>query len=282
MKAIWKCQDSCLSNSRSYFVSIISINIRILALCTASAIFSTMAFSQHKTPTTTQVFTHENRVLALKALSQTVDARIASMKQIAKMTANDTHIHAWVEQGFDNAGANLLVNKLGFLVNEYGLTSASFADKNTHKYWNHEGFLRALSPEIDTWYFAYLQSQQQDLISVYHDKNKQRVDVYVNYQQLDGNGLSGIATSFDGVVDMLAQSSFAKSGEVYLVDQQGKVQIHANSEIAGSLNLASLIGAQHLLQLLNNQSAHFIDTQEHGVYGASLIPSMGWYVVVAL
>ncbi len=67
------------------------------------------------------------------------------------------------------------------LVDEYALTSASFADTKTNKYWNHEGFLRVLQPNLDTWYFAYLASGQQDLISVYHDKNKHRVDLYVNY-----------------------------------------------------------------------------------------------------
>ena len=78
-----------------------------------------------------------------------------------------------------------------------------------------------LQPEIDTWYFAYLKSGDADLVSVYHDKNKNRVDVYVNYQQTDGVGLSGIATSFDGVLDMLKNSLFSEHGEIYLVDSFG-------------------------------------------------------------
>jgi hypothetical protein len=60
-------------------------------------------------------------------------------------------------------------------------------------------FFKVLQPETDTRYFAYLASKQQDLISVYHDKNKKHVDVYVNYHQTKGNGLLGIATSFNGV-----------------------------------------------------------------------------------
>jgi hypothetical protein len=60
---------------------------------------------------------------------------------------------------------------------------------------------------------------------VYHDKNKKHVDVYVNYQQSKGNGLSGIATSFNGVLDILNISIFAKHGEVYLVDSLGKTQV---------------------------------------------------------
>ncbi len=87
--------------------------------------------------------------LSLINLSQNIDARISNMKLIAKNLANDNHIHDWVDRGFTSNQETILVDKLGFLVEEYGLTSASFADKNTHKYWNHEGFLKVLQPEID-------------------------------------------------------------------------------------------------------------------------------------
>jgi methyl-accepting chemotaxis protein len=79
--------------------------------------------------------------LSLENLSQVIDARIASMKLIAFTLANDKHIRRWVDNGFAVNQESILVEKLGFLVNEYGLTSASLADKNTHKYWNHGGFL---------------------------------------------------------------------------------------------------------------------------------------------
>lgn len=219
--------------------------------------------------------------LSLVNLSQKIDARIATMKLIAKTVANDKHIHDWIESGFAANQESILVEKLGFLVNEYGLTSASFADKNTHKYWNHEGFLRVLQPEIDTWYFAYLASGESDLISVYHDKNKNRVDVYVNHQQTDGNGLSGIATSFDGVLDMLNNSVFAKHGDIYLVDSLGKIQVHGEADIAGAKNLQDMFAENIVDSLLQPNSKEFIEINqtESRLLGASYIPSMNWYVV---
>jgi hypothetical protein len=222
--------------------------------------------------------------LEVKNLAGQVDARISNMKLIAKTVANDTHIHAWVDDGFNEAGESLLVDKLGFLVKEYGLTSASFADKNTNKYWNHEGFLRELTPEIDTWYFAYLKSGNQDLVSVYHDKNNNRVDVYVNYQQTDGNGLSGIATSFNGVLDTLNTSSLAKHGDIYLVDKAGKVQVHVNSEVAGNETVQSLFDdsvAQELIAHPTIKTTVYIKSNE-AILGSRYIPSMGWFLVVSV
>ncbi|MFQ3190415.1 MAG: hypothetical protein ACI936_001547 [Paraglaciecola sp.] len=219
--------------------------------------------------------------LSLVNLSQNIDARISSMKLIAKTVANDTHIHDWIENGFAADQESILVDKLGFLVKEYGLTSASFADKKTNKYWNHEGFLRVLQPETDTWYFAYLKSAEPDLVSVYHDKNKNRVDVYVNYQQINGNGLSGIATSFDGVLDMLKNSLFAKYGDIYLVDSLGKIQVHAEAEIAGVKRLQDMFSDEMVDSLLQTDPTGFIEVNQAAdrLLGASYIPSMNWYVV---
>jgi len=224
--------------------------------------------------------------LSLVNLSQKIDARIGSMKLIAKTVANDKHIHAWVENGFTTEQEPILVDKLGYLVNEYGLTSASFADKNTHKYWNHEGFLRVLQPEVDTWYFAYLASGESDLISVYQDKNKNRVDVYVNHQQTSGNGLSGIATSFEGVLGMLNKSIFAKHGDIYLVDSSGKIQVQAESgmtdTVADTVSLQELFSAEVVDRLLQPSSADSVELMQVGdrLLGARYIPNMTWYVVV--
>ena len=220
--------------------------------------------------------------LSLVNLSQKIDARISSMKLIAKTVANDKHIHDWAESGFAVNKESVLIEKLGFLVKEYGLTSASFADKNTHKYWNHEGFLRVLQPETDAWYFAYLASGASDLVSVYHDKNKHRVDVYVNYQQPNGNGLSGIATSFDGVLDMLNNSLFAKHGDIYLVDSLGLIKIYAEADIAGAKSLQDMFSHEMIGKLLQPNSTTLIKSNqfENTWLGASYIPNMNWYVVV--
>jgi hypothetical protein len=222
--------------------------------------------------------------LSLENLSLKIDARIASMKLIAKTVANDKHIHHWIDTGLDDDEETVLVDKLGFLVKEYGLTSASFADTGTNMYWNHEGFLRVLTPEIDTWYFAYLASGQQDLISVYHDKNKKRVDLYVNYKQPEGKGLSGIATSFNGVLAMLNTSTFTDFGDIYLVDSSGEIQVHGNSEIAGEKSLQDLFSDELAVALLQPNLTQFIqNTQdETRLLGSSYIPSMDWYVIVDL
>jgi hypothetical protein len=281
---------------------IFTSNTRIVALIALVLalflIFSAIYINQKVANANKRIIENE-LVLSLANLSAKIDARVGQMKLISKSLANDEHIHAWVEGGFDSNQEAVLVDKLGFFVQEYTLTSASFADKKTNKYWNHEGFLRELTPEIDTWYFAYLASGNQDLVSVYHDQNNKRVDLYVNYQQINGNGLSGIATSFNGVLDMLNNSAFAKFGSVYLVDRSGKIQVQSGNtkESFDDEKKAQVKLSKQTLQALFNeriatailsveseQSTQFTQagTDVHvkdTLIGSSYIPSMDWFIV---
>jgi methyl-accepting chemotaxis protein len=222
--------------------------------------------------------------LTMQNIAGNIDKRISSMKMLANTIANDTHIQQWVDTGFSPADENTLISKLGYLVSEYELTSASFADTKSNKYWNHEGFLRVLVPEIDTWYFAFLESGEQNLISVYHDKNKKRVDLYVNYRQPNGNGLSGIATSFNGVIETLAKSPLNKYGELFIVDNAGKVQVHPDPKIAGKFTLEQLYSAQTAQTLLAPQSFNYADNVavKDQYLVSSYIPSMDWFIVAQL
>ena len=250
--------------------------IVVLALVASASSFSATAQQQ---------LDHKETRWVLDNLSQKIDSRIAIMQLIAKSIANDSHVHHWVNKGFAQSQESLLIDKLGFFVEEYSLTSASFADKNTHKYWNHEGFLRVLDKKIDTWYFDYLASGSQDLISVYHDKNKKRVDVYVNYQQKNGNGLSGIATSFDGIFTMLGSSTLANDGELFLVDPSGRIKIDANANAPENLLITSLYSHTLLQQTFaesevasSNQMVSVLPT-DASIVKITQLANMGWYLV---
>jgi len=255
-----------------YIINIIIILVSVLAL-----------FSFYlKNQSANMRIVKNEAVLHLESLGAQIDARVGQMKMISKSLANDAHIHAWLEGDFAKVHESTLVDKLRFYVNEYDLTSTSFADKNTHKYWNHEGFLRKLNPEIDTWYYRYLASNDQDLISIYHDKNKNRVDLYVNYQQSDSNGLSGIATSFNSVLDKLNESIFAQYGKVYLADRTGTIHMQsAGEKVAQNLNLTDIFGEEKTKQLLGIDSYQVSMFLPHKtrVTVSSYIPNMDWYVV---
>ncbi len=259
---------------------------RLLVLCSLCVVFlacSTSAMANKQGNANVVNKTSNETALLLEQISLKIDDRISKMQLIAKSIANDPHIHDWVDNGFNQKDEALLLKKLRYFVDEYQLTSASFADKNTNKYWNHEGFLRVLDTNIDTWYFNYLKSGSQDLISVYHDKNKHRVDIYVNYQQLGGNGLSGIATSFNGVLDMLASSPLASEGELLLVAPDGAIKLSSSNTIKEN-TLIQNIYKHALLDISfkskpNDAQQSMTSPKKASIVKLKQIPHMTWYLV---
>ena len=148
------------------------------------------------------------------------------MQLIATQIATDPFILQWNAQGQSEQGEKTLIQVLKNAVSKHGLSAASFADKQTNRYWNQDGFLRTLKDDAaDGWFFDYTQSKQPTMVSVYRDPNTGKTDLFVNYQQRNGRGLSGTAKSFKDVVDLLASFQLEQSGFVYLVDGQGKVAI---------------------------------------------------------
>ena len=199
-----------------------AMNIFVFAMLLCSSTASGLQNSFNKTPHDRQ----QVELLELSLIAGQIDKRVATLQVIAKNLANDAHIHSWVDGGFLESGESILLDKLRYKVSEYSLTSASFADKRSNKYWNHEGFLRVLEPSIDVWYFDYVSTRNNNLISIYYDQNKKRVDLYVNYQQLPGNGLSGVATSFESVLATLNNSDLSTRGTLFIVDKNADVKVH--------------------------------------------------------
>ncbi|MGO4894703.1 methyl-accepting chemotaxis protein [Flavobacterium sp. W21_SRS_FM6] len=231
----------------------------------------------------------ENRVLkselptTVEKIAENIDSDIVLMQVIARQIATDEHIHQWVNGVRDNEGEALLVRKLKAVAVANQLSAVSFADKNTADYWNQDGFLRRLKQDnADGWYYNYTASGKEYMVSVYRDPNTGKTDLFVNYQQPNGQGLSGTAKSFKSVVDILASFQLEQSGFVYLVDGSGAVQLHKDSSVVGQASLTTLFDATTSAVLLNKQKFNMSVIDKNGqrfLLASSFIPSMGWFVV---
>ncbi|WP_339719935.1 methyl-accepting chemotaxis protein [uncultured Paraglaciecola sp.] len=216
-------------------------------------------------------------------IAESIDSDIVLMQVLAKQIATDEHIHQWVNGKQDKSGEAVLVRKLQSVAKFNALSAVSFADKNTADYWNQDGFLRRLQNDAaDGWYYNYTASKQEYMVSVYRDPNTGKTDLFVNYQQPQGQGLSGTAKSFKSVVDMLASFQLEQSGFVYLVDGQGLVQMHKDNALLGKANLSNLYDAQTSAKLLSKEKFNLSVIEKDGnklIVVSSFIPSMDWYVV---
>lgn len=231
----------------------------------------------------------EQRVLGtelpntINKIAGQIDHEIILMQTIARQIATDPYIVQWNQSGQNTAGTKLLVEKLRTTAQANQLSAVSFADKQTANYWNQDGFLRQLTNDkADAWFFKYKNSDQVNMVSVYRDPNNGKTDLFVNYQQPDGRGLSGTAKSFKAVVDMLTSFRLEQSGIVYLVDGNGLFQLHNDSSLLAGTSLQTYYGQGVSDDLLTKTEFNLVIVEKDGeklLVASSFIASMGWYVV---
>ena len=263
-----------------------SINKKItlaLLLCVLLTAISVGTFSQIVARNVVETRLLEKELpSAIQQISGEIEKEIALMSIVAKQLANDPFLLRWAEAGSNDKEAPLVIEKLAEIGRVNNFSSTSFADRRNGNYWNEKGFLRQLSRETgeDDWFFGYRDSGQETSISIYRYPDGQRVDLFVNQQQLNGLGLSGIGKSFEDAVNLLNTFRIEKTGFVYLVDKNGKIQLHKDEEYIGK-NITEVYGLQ-AKQLLNVAKFNQINAEigdQNLLVSSSYVPSAQWFVV---
>lgn len=218
--------------------------VLVLLILLSSALSGVLAYRQSKQLVLERMLQHEMPAV-VRQVSQTLEGQIVQMTTATQQLAENPYILRWAEQGFAADGEALLLQQINQVKQQLGLDAASWADRQTGRYWKFDGFLRVLNPEQDGWFFAFRDSGASTNVSLYTEPDGQ-VLMFVNYQQLNGRGLSGIAVSLDQMVEFLRSVRIADSGLAYLADRDGNIAIHPES---------SMIGKQTMVELYGNEVA---------------------------
>ena len=127
--------------------------------------------------------------------------------------------------------------------------------------------------EFDGWFFAYKNSGEPISLSLYNEPG-QGYRLFANYQQVNDRGMSGVAKSVDELLDIINAVKIAQTGFVFLVDGNGTIIAHPNTELLGKAKLASISDSNTAGQLLNRQSFAMSTSDSSGLVSvpASQIP----------
>jgi len=168
----------------------------------------------------------------VQRVSQTVDGEIAEMKAITKAIANNPFINRLIDNNNLEQTNRLLTQYLSGIAKNNALSNASYIDRDSAKYWNQDGFLGALKDDAhDAWYYTFKNSGLAESASTYTESDG-AINVFVNYQQVNGRGSSGVSRTFSYIEDILRQFKIEETGFVYLIDQDGLVKVHKNRDFA--------------------------------------------------
>lgn len=207
-----------------------------------------------------------------------VDGDISKMVVLTETIATNPFILNWAKEGADPEQEAEVIDMLSAIAENNNLSNASFVDRVTNKFWNQKGYLRVLQHDaFDNWWWEYKNSGEAELALVFTEKNGD-VDVYVNYQSLDGRGSSGVSKPFNDMVDYLSSFKIEETGFVYLVDNEGLVKVHKDKDKNDKFTLATLYSGTDVQSLLSENEFTFQETDEL-IIATSYVSSLDWYVV---
>ena len=271
--------------SGTYMLATLTLKQKILATVTLAVVISCLLvgyFSQRAAQQLIEKRMFEQELPNLtQRISKEIEQDLNGIARAAQQLATDRFILDWVDRGMPKEQEPLLINQLKDVANQYGLVTASFADRQTAAYYNQDGFLRNLTPAQDAWFYDYTTTQKEMTLSIFRESTGE-MKLFVNFQQLNGRGLAGFAKSLDSMVAMVSNFRLEDSGIVFMVDGSGKVKLHPDASRIERDNLSQLAGSDSG-SLLAKRPFAVISAEVNGepmVLASSYIPLLDWYLVV--
>lgn len=215
----------------------------------------------------------------LHAINNYISLEINELLSAAEQVSSNHFILAWANSRDNND--EVLIKELNRLVKQYGLATASWANRDTAQYWNQDGFLRVLDRQQDGWFFDFKNANQAYSISLYQEPNG-NTKMFVNHQQINGIGLTGLAKSIDDMQALLNKFTIEQTGFVFITDDKGVIKLHQDVNKVEKTNLDSLYGHQVSGQLLTSNEFNLQEVELNGdtfFLAASPIKNTQLYVV---
>ncbi len=261
----------------------LSIRHKLLLSLSGAVLISSLLISiisQSMTETVlTQRMLNSELPKSLEQIKTSLETEIDHLSQIAQQLATSPQFHDFLDSNKDPAREKLVIAELENIKQRHGLQAASFCNREVGDYWNQDGFLRRLNPQEDGWFFEFKNSGKSSQVSVFNSPEV-GYQIFVNYQQLDGRGLSGIAKPLTEMITMISQYKIEQTGFVYLIDPQGLIQLHPQHPIGTPLS--SVIPDVDLDSLFKPQGIQLLSAtvdEQDLVLAAVYIPSLNWYLV---
>ncbi|WP_075593723.1 methyl-accepting chemotaxis protein [Pseudoalteromonas sp. PAB 2.2] len=249
-----------------------SIALIVAALIGATALYSAKKIIEHR-------MIESELPSKLQAIDNYITHDINQMISAAEQLSSNEFVLEWARSGNNND--NTLLKELNRLVKQYDLATASWANRETAQYWNQDGFLRVLTKEQDSWFFAFTQSSVPFSISIYQESPTD-VKMFVNHQQTNGIGLAGLAKSIDDMQAMLQRFKIEETGFVFIADKNGLIQLHKDASKVAKAKLDSVYQPGITDSLLTNQdfNLHELDLNgEATLLAASPIKNTDLFVI---
>ena len=264
-----------------------------LILLAALSITGFMSAQMFKSALTERLEQYE-LVRTVEAVRNDIDKSVSVPLAQARVVAANTFLHSWMAAGEPASGIPAWQKYAQEVKKATNAASVSWVSETTKNHYDDaQGLKRQVDPDgRDPWFKKFMASGKDAEFNLGTEPGKPDVRMFTNVLVNDGHGHRGTTSLGIDITEMaerVRKLAIGKTGQVFVVDEAGKIQIHRNPELVkvdNKIELKSLPGlAEHSAKLLTKGNANLVHYNgENGpmVMISSHLPSAGWFVIVEI
>ena len=202
----------------------------------------------------------------------------------AEMIAENTLIKDWLERDESEFNVERITRYLSSVRDWVGADSAHLVSVGSEKYYTHEGIDRVVDRSNDPWFYSFLDSGRERSLTLDVDQRTGELSLFINTRMSRGGdalAVGGVGIRMEALSRLISEFRFAETGIVYLVNQDGRVQIHPDLERTGDslADVTSGEAAQTLLSSDNYTMTEFTRSGTDYITATEPMPELGWRLV---
>ncbi len=233
-------------------------------------------------------------VRTVEAIRNELDRDVSVPMAQSKVMAANSFLLDWMAAGEPASGIPAWQHYAEQVRQVTGAATVSFVSETTGNYYDAaHGLSRQIEPEgKDGWFKAFMNSGQTAQFNLGIESGSPRVLMFTNVLAKDAKGQrASVSLGLDvtTMAERVRKLAIGKTGQVFVVDAGGHIQIHRNPElvkVSNKIELKTLPGlAEQADTLLRKDQFNLIRYQgEHGtqLMASSYLPSANWFVIVEI
>lgn len=222
---------------------------------------------------------------ALGEVANDLDAHLLLPITVSQTMSSNLYSQQFIANGEPRDEHQQVISYLKNIQGEFRTITAFLVSANSGHYFTPSGLFKTLSPKNskDQWFYNFINSGKQYELSLDVDEETNIPTLFINYLMIvsgEPSAVVGVGLSLENMAKTISQYRIAKTGKVFLVDQQGQIKLHPNTQKIGkSLADIGVKNSQQLLSKAQFTSAEFSRDGTKTLIASRYIENIGWYVV---
>lgn len=225
---------------------------------------------------------------SIEAIRNDIEHMLGKPLVAAADIAGNTLLRDWLAGGENPAQASGFIEYLEASRQRNQAFTTMFAATATGHYYSEKGLDRTLSRSNpkDSWFYGYIDSGAERLVNIDIDGATGELALFIDYRvEKDGQlvGVAGMGLRMSELSRLIHDFSFGQHGKVFLVRNDGLIQVHPDNALSGKRQLAEQVGSEAAQTLMAStgklQSSRFSrDGQTYVALGLPL-RDLNWTLV---